>query len=56
MNCSEPVIGPCFALLCFSRNTLTHIVIARHDTEGHEIMLAASKHAIQLNDQDSQVW
>ena len=24
----EPVIGPCFALLCFARNTLTHFVIA----------------------------
>jgi len=23
----EPVIGPCFPLLCFARNTLTHVVM-----------------------------
>ena len=26
-NRSEPVIGPCFAMICFDRNALTHFVI-----------------------------
>jgi hypothetical protein len=42
---SEPVIGPCCALLCFARNTLTHFVIVKW----HHMTLVMSHDILYLD-------